>query len=72
MTKIDIDTAIEQVDATLSLEGMPLTDTDRLLCRAVGEGRITGDQIAKQVAELVKSNIPVDAFDWGAFIRDQS
>ena len=65
---MEIENAIEQVDATMTLEGMPLTDVDRLLCRAVGAGRVTGDQIAAQVAILVNDGQSVDSYDWTAFI----
>lgn len=40
--------AIDEVDATMRMEGMPLSDDDIELLKVYKSGRLTGDQIRKR------------------------
>ena len=43
--------AIDEVDATMRMEGMPLSDDDIELLKVYKSGRRTGDQIREQILD---------------------
>ena len=43
--------AIDEVDATMRMEGMPLSDDDIELLKVYKNGRLTGDQIREKILD---------------------
>ena len=43
--------AIDEVDATMRMEGMPLSDDDIELLKVYKSGRLTGDQIREKILD---------------------
>ena len=43
--------AIDEVDATMRMEGMPLSDDDIELLKGYKSGRLTGDQIREKILD---------------------
>ncbi|MDR1703213.1 MAG: antitoxin VbhA family protein [Clostridiales bacterium] len=55
----DIEQTIREVDATMAIEGMPLTEEDKSRLRSILRGEINYDAAIKQIIDKYLSINPV-------------
>jgi hypothetical protein len=56
----DIKQKIREVDATMSMEGMPLTDDDKTRLRDIFEGRATVDETVQKLVQKHTQTVRLD------------